>query len=228
MVDPIVYTSELLSKRTIADHVLELRFVKPTGFTFLPGQFVQFRIPEGDKFILRSYSIASAPHEDYLEFCVKVLPDGKASALFAALPVGATADFTQARGMFTIKPEAAPRKVFIATGTGLAPIMSMLASLAQTTPTNNLRLIFGVRSAADLFWAARLEQFTKQGIATEITLSRPEPTWTGIAGRVTTRLTAPDSEAEYYVCGSLEMVKDVRAALTFANVPAKQVHFEIF
>lgn len=240
------YPIALLEKRMLAKDVAELRFAKPADFLFTAGQFVQFKIPTlNAAFALRSYSISSTRGKPYLEFCVKILPGGKASQYFKNLEVGATAQISQARGSFFVDEKAGEAdKVFIATGTGLAPVIAMveneLARVREAVTAGQggagaeiyspkITLIFGVRSEADLFWIERLNNFSvQQNFELMITLSRPSEGWAGFKGRVTNQLQIIDDSAHYYLCGSLEMVKDVRSALTAGNVPSKQIHFEVF
>jgi ferredoxin-NADP reductase len=61
----------LLNKKIIARDVLEFRFTKPAGFVFKAGQFLQFKIPTESGLVLRSYSIASAPEDEYIEICLR-------------------------------------------------------------------------------------------------------------------------------------------------------------
>lgn len=223
----------LLQKTIIARDVLEFRFTKPAGFIFKAGQFLQFKVPTETGMVLRSYSIASAPKDDYIEICLKVLPNGKASVFLSALEVGDDAVVQGPEGHFVCKDEHAKHKIFIATGTGLAPIMSMVPDqLAIAREGAQVHVLFGVRNEADLFWVDRLSGFGKQHphFTHQVTLSQPDqPTgWQGLTGRVTAHVPHHHLEAEYYVCGSLEMVKDVRKILVDKGVPMKQIHFEIF
>lgn len=253
MAEPVLHSITLISKKQLTSDVVELRFDRPAGFVFQPGQFVQFRVPEGEKFLLRSYSISSADNDPHLEFAVKLLPDGKASRLFFALKPGDKVIISQARGLFVVKPEHSGKHVFIVTGTGLAPVMSMLRShvpktapvavplvsavsqgttvVEQTTLLSqpSFELIFGVRFKEDLFWTEQLQTLGQahQHFTYQVTVSRPE-NWSGLPGRVTNYLTVFDQTAHYYVCGSLEMVKDIRTMLQAANVSLKNVHCEIF
>lgn len=229
MAEQTFYITTLLSKTELAPEMFELRFAKPDGFTFLPGQFVQFRIPEEEKHVLRSYSISSVPSDPFVEFCVKLLPGGKASGLFSGLSVGESVQFGQARGMFIAKPEHSPRKIFVATGAGLAPIMSLLRSLTPNT-AGDLQLLFGVRSERDIFWQDRITDLQRlsPSFRSNITVSQPSDLWQGVRGRVTSHVQPIDLTAEYYLCGSLEMVKEVRSMLSEAGISPKQVHLEIF
>lgn len=225
-----VYKVKLIHKSLIAYNLLELRFEKPEHFLFKAGQFVQFFIPDGLESVLRSYSIASSPNEDYLEFCIKLVPEGKGARFFTKLGIGEDAQFQGPEGRFTCEDYFGKSKLFVATGAGLAPIMSMLK--AELNENNNVvQLIFGVRSEKDLFWVDRLENlkvFSSQFIF-QTTLSQPGNTWRGARGRVTELVSSLDRKFDkYYLCGSLEMVKDVRGILTKRGVEVRNVHLEIF
>lgn len=223
------YSVTLLTKAVLAKDIFELRFTKPAGFDFVAGQFVQFRVPDGEKFVLRSYSISSISTDAYLEFCIKILPDGKASTWFAQMAVGSTAELGVPRGMFVVQQAVDDPSYYIATGTGMAPVMSMVTTAAAADRLATAEVFFGVRSEEDLFWVDRLRALETDGgpLRVHITLSRPSESWVGLRGRVTDHLKV-DSTAHYYICGSIEMVKDVRAKLLAGGVPTKNIHFEIF
>lgn len=222
------YSICLIAKKMIARDTMELRFEKPTGFTFTAGQFVQFKVGERSAEVLRNYSISSPPHQNYLEFCAKILPTGVSSRFFEELTMGDEAVISEAQGVFVCQPNNTS-VVFIATGTGLAPIISMIENLAMDQSLSTLQLLFGVRSEADLFWVERLEKIKRDHPVFNftITISRPDAGWLGERGRVSEHVTIVPG-ASYYVCGSVEMVKDVRALLFKKGVDTKSVHFEIF
>jgi ferredoxin-NADP reductase len=151
----------------------------------------------------------------------------------SALEIGESAVVQGPEGHFVCKDEHAKHKIFIATGTGLAPIMSMVPDQLRTGGEGaQVHVLFGVRNEADLFWIDRFDRLQKlyPYFSHQITLSQPDqPTgWQGLTGRVTTHVPHHHLEAEYYLCGSLEMVKDVRKILVEKGVPMKQIHFEIF
>lgn len=227
-----IFTTRLHEKKQIADHVLQLTFEKPGGFEYQAGQFVQFLIPDGDKTTPRSYSISSTPHDNYLEFCVKILEGGLASTHFANMSVGDTLEFRGPRGRFVIT-ENSHDHYFVATGVGMAPIIGILRELIEHKKTDRpIRLLFGVRDEDDVFWKERLEELKNQSdlLDYEITLSKPKPTggWKGLKGRVTDHLLKHLAHHHFYLCGSAGMVKDVRALLIEHGVDARSIHFEIF
>ncbi|MDO8626644.1 MAG: FAD-dependent oxidoreductase [Candidatus Magasanikbacteria bacterium] len=255
----------LIFRKFLTPDIFELVFEKPAGFTYAPGQFVQFKIParnasrsdaggpqennpaasSGASFVLRTYSIASHPGEPELKFCVKDLPDGKAPAYFKNLKIGDGVEVALPAGYFVLQPSPVQTNIFIATGTGLAPVRSLvLESLKNNFST---KLLFGVRREEDIFWDRELTAWATQykNFSYLLTLSRPSENWTGSAtsagseqagspqaglkGRVSAHLPALiQSEAEYYLCGSLPMVKEVRQILLEHKIDSSRIHFEIF
>jgi len=226
------YTATLLEKKEVAKNVFELRFSKPESFDFTPGQFVQFLIPNGEKHTSRSYSISSVSSDDYLEFCIKFLPDGMASQYFQAMGIGAQLEFRGPLGRFIVD-ENSHDHYFVATGVGLAPIMSMIRSLLDTNKLDHpVRLLFGVRDEDDIFWEDKLKELKQKNSLFDytITLSQPKPTgrWQGLKGRVTDHILHHLGKHRFYLCGSAAMVKDIRTVLIENGVDAKDIHFEIF
>lgn len=224
------YTIELTDKKTIAKDVFELTFTKPVGFVFSAGQFVQFLIPHEGKIQNRSYSISSTPADPTLQFCVKKVENGLGSAFFEHMNVGDSADVKGPLGRFVINNET-EKHTFIATGVGLAPIMGMIRDeLKNKKHTTPLHLIFGVRTTSDIFWAEELEELNSlfPHFTYTTCLTQADESWSGAQGRVTTQLTDIDSQTRYYVCGSAQMVLDVKNLLTQKDVPVTHIHFEIF
>ena len=227
MTEQVFHSVKLLEKKIITPNIWELKFEKPTGFIFQAGQFVQFKVPAGGESALRSYSISSEPKENYLEFCIKYLPDGKASQFFDTLEIGDGAWLSNPKGVFTCANDTGLKKYFIATGTGLAPIMAMLEAGEATSAEQ--KLLFGVRTEEDIFWLPRLQALhgRTNRFTFEVALSRPSEDWTGKRGRVIDYVEY-DPQAHYYICGNVEMVKDVRTKLLEKGLNIKSIHFEIF
>jgi ferredoxin-NADP reductase len=226
------FSSLCITKKFVTADMLELVLAKPAGFSFQAGQFVQFEIPDlaSATPALRSYSIASAPGAEHLLLYVKIVPGGKASEYLRKMQVGETVSFRGPEGRFVVAPEHAPIKTFVATGSGIAPIISMLEDDANKPYPSHMHLVFGVRHENDVFCKERLEALksTCAHFSYTLTLSQPSDAWTGGRGRVTEHLVNLPKEGEWYMCGSLPMVKDVRAILTKAGVSSKNMHFEIF
>ena len=228
--EPIMTT--LSEKKEIAKHVLQLTFKKPEGFEYEAGQFVQFLIPGEDKSTPRSYSISSTPTDDYLEFCVKILEGGLASTYFSDMAVGDELAMRGPKGRFVLNPDATSH-LFIATGAGLAPIMGMIKQeLTLNNSSKPVQLLFGVRSEKDIFWTDRLDELANahENFSYSLCLSKPEDidSCDALEGRVTAHLPESMEGHHLYLCGSGDMVMEVRKTAIERGADAKAIHFEIF
>ena len=226
------YTMKITKKVFLTPDMLEIYFEKPADFTFQAGQFIQVIVPDqqSQSPLLRSYSLASAPFEPHLALCIKIVPGGRASTYLSALRVGDTLELRGPEGRFTVMDAHAPQKTFVATGAGIAPIMSILEDEVRKPTNEHLRLVFGVRHERDILWLERLQVLEElhPNFSVLITLSQPSGAWTGRRGRVTERIPELPAEGEWYLCGSPPMVKDVRALLIAKGVKMQCIHFEIF
>ncbi len=225
------FTLKLDKKIALTHDVLELHFSKPNELSFKAGQFLQFQVPDAEKMLLRSYSIASTPTDTTLEFCIKILPGGKASTLFANAIEGDEFQVRGPRGLF-VNTEDAPLYC-IATGAGIAPVMGIIQDELKNKKNNNeIKLLFGVRDEQDMFWQHRFAEL-KQNFPNfdySLTLSQPklDGNWNGLRGRVTDHIPTNLLTHRFFLCGSPQMVKDVRDLLIKNGVEAKQIHFEVF
>ena len=224
------YKTTLLSKKNIAEHILELRLDKPKDFEFQAGQFIQIIAPSGEKHVFRSYSISSTPEDKYLELCIKLYETGIASKLLKHARIGEEIVFRGPAGRFTF--DSIESGIYcIATGVGIAPIMGILRDqLENKRIKQKLHLIFGVRHEKDVFWTDRLDELqrTHTNFTYSLTLSQPEASWTGLRGRVSEHLPENTSDLHIFLCGSADMVATVREMCVVRGTDTKNIHFEIF
>lgn len=224
------YKVRIVDKTLIARDMLGVRVERPPGFVFKAGQFVQWVIPRSEGEVLRSYSLASHPEDVYLEFCIKLLPEGKGSQHIASLPVGDSLVFKGPLGHFVCDDTHGVHKVFVATGAGIAPVWSMVVDEVTKNHNQTVQLLFGVRAQEDTFWINRFDDLQKRfnHFTYQITLSQPVKSWEGLRGRVTNHLETLPLDADYYLCGSVGMIKDVRQILKHKGVQLSAIHIEIF
>lgn len=229
--EKIVYKTNILKKEYLTKNVIMVRVEKPKDFSYTAGQFVQWHVPDTEKTVLRSYSISSTPADSYIEFCIKVLPDGKASTMLVSKNVGDEISFSQARGRFTMG-ENRDNLFFIATGVGLAPIMGILRDeLKNKSSKKDIKLLFGVHSEEDIFWKEELEQLVKNhsNFSFYLTISKPvEEDKVKNIGRVTNHMTTLPTGYKYFMCGSPEMIKECRSIIVSSGILSQDIHFEIF
>jgi NAD(P)H-flavin reductase len=195
--------------------VVALDLFDPSDIHFQAGQFVSFQVPKpGLPFpVTRPYSIASPPTSPHtIELLFNLVPGGSGSSFLFSLNTGDPVSFRGPAGTFLLRDYPDRRLLFIATGTGIAPIRSMiLTRLPSSTPVT---LIWGLRSECDLYYQDELASLAAQHpeFSYTITLSQPSPAWTGAVGRVQSALEAHMTcvdDLAVYVCGSRAMIESV-------------------
>lgn len=230
------YTVTCTKKSLVAPNVYEIRFTRPEGMSFKAGQFVLFDVPLAENpadIQTRAYSIASAPAEKDLLFCVKLKKGGRASTWIEHIvQEGSTVRVQGPFGLFLVK-EAEPAYIFIATGAGIAPFRSQLMDMLQEKKdTRPMHLLFGVRNPEDFFWLEDFEflQNMFPNFVFHPVLSGDDAVWTGLRGRVQMhlpRILTAHPDAGIYICGAPEMVKDVKeTCLMEFDIPKVRLHAE--
>ncbi|GKS57123.1 hypothetical protein YTPLAS18_06500 [Nitrospira sp.] len=212
-------TAQIVGKNDLTHDVrqIELQLVSPAHIEFQPGQFVSFEIPvEGKPHPLtRAYSIASPPHvRDRITLLFNRVDHGPGSRFLFGLKVGDHVQFKGPAGTFRLRDDGARDLLFVASGTGIAPLKSMLYAKLDRDALPAVTLFWGLRSQRDLYYEEELQDLATRhpNFRYTITLSRPEPGWSGRTGRVTTlvseRIDAVGNLA-VYLCGNGAMIKDV-------------------
>ena len=136
--------------------------LKPTSeIAALPGQFVGIAIKDGKGSPwYRSYSLL-ADEQGNMQICVKKVPAGRGSNYLHTLKVNDQIDIIAPLGYFGFPKKLTSNLLFIATGTGIVPILSLLENLPKDF-NGTARLIFGVRHEQDLFYQDRIQIITKK------------------------------------------------------------------
>lgn len=199
---------------------IELRLMERAEISFAAGQFISFEVqaPEWPYPITRSYSIASSPVErDRVLLLLNLVPGGRVSPHLFSLRPGDRTRFRGPIGTFCLRPGDRDL-LFVATGTGIAPIRSMLLSLASQNSARHITLFWGLRTRQDVYYQDELARLRKRlpAFSYVTTLSRPDDQWLGTRGTVTPLVESRIlgvSNLDAYVCGNQAMIKDVTAAL---------------
>lgn len=200
---------------------------------FAAGQFFMIDLLDGKpEKAQRAYSTCSAPNSEYFSLCLKLVPGGRGSTYFSNMKVGDECSFTGPYGRFVLQ-ENEKDVLMIATGTGLAPFMAMIEVLWAKGFSKPVTLYFGVAGQSDLFFVDTMKKWEKEhdNFTVNICLSRPEPGWKGLKGRVTAHLddaVLDTANTSIYLCGNGDMIKDVRNMMLARGVPKEDVHFEQF
>ncbi|MBL4693885.1 FAD-dependent oxidoreductase, partial [Candidatus Gracilibacteria bacterium] len=118
--------AKLTGKTQLTDDVIELHFESLEDFEFKAGQFINIKIEDIEKSCFRAYSIASQPRTDKtFDLCIKVVDGGRASVWLDEIKEGTEISFIGPIGNFVFETPDDKETVFIATGTGIAPFLSM-------------------------------------------------------------------------------------------------------
>ena len=196
---------------------IDLALVDPPQIRFVAGQFVSFEIERPGLLTpaTRPYSIASPPHDaGRIELVLNRVPGGPGSSYLFSLAEGSPTTFKGPVGSFTLHDNQRA-VLFVATGTGIAPIRSMLWSLAGRASTRQITLFWGLRNERDLYYQDELTILRQQlpSLSATITLSQPTGSWNGPVGRVSRLVTDAVTSTlnlEVYLCGNGGMIRDVR------------------
>ncbi len=201
---------------------LELTVEGADEFRFTPGQFVSIKQPKADgKEHTRAYSIASPPRANAtFDLCLNRVDRGFLSNWLCDLEEGATVKFHGPHGLFTLRE---PRKdaVFVATGTGIAPIRGMVHSLFEQSERNRGHeywLVFGTRYEHSIYYRDEFEQIERENPNFHYIppLSRGGDDWQGRRGYVqdhVREIVAGRSDMQAYNCGLHQMVDANRKLL---------------
>jgi len=203
-----------------------------TPFHFQAGQFVILNVSDAEgRPQRRSYSIASSPkHTDYIELCVKILPEGRVSGVLDTIAVGMQIEIDGPYGKFTIDKDAKKEIILVAAGVGIAPIRSLLFDLYESNYTAHVSLFFGFRFMDDYLFHDELvslkktyPQFTFVPVISRPNHGDKQGMDVGHVNDVLRKhITSPDNKM-FYVCGSLPMVKDVVASLESVGCVREQI-----
>jgi propane monooxygenase reductase component len=198
---------------------------------FRSGQYVDIRIPGTEEH--RSFSMANAPSADgLLEFMIKLYPGGHFSGLLAdgSLQPGDELEVKGPYGMFTLRDTERPL-VFIGGGAGMAPILSLLRSMAEHGVTRRAVYYYGAREEADLFHLEELQALASDLPEFRFVPALSDADWHGESGLITEVVDRSESDlagVDAYLCGPPPMVDAAIDLLTARGVPERQIFFDKF
>jgi ferredoxin-NADP reductase len=189
-----------------------------------PGQFISCLLPVGGETLIRPYSIASDPDDDLLEICLDRVPGGVGSAYLLGLQVGATVRLTGPWGTFVLERAPDAETVFIADGTGIAPIRPMIRRALATAPRHPIHLLHAAGPDAGLLYRAEHERLAREHAAFGFT----HVTSGALHGEVVRRWIDADRDRSrrFYVCGVGALVPALRDVLRGAGYERRAVQYE--
>jgi len=212
---------------------------------FVPGQYMTIGVFADGKLVQRPYSVASDPvaaGDSGYEFYIRLVQGGAFTPLLWRLPVGHKMRMIGPKGKFTLEPDDDRTHLFISTGTGNAPFVSMMKAMLREGRPRKAVFVNGVSYVADLGYREQLEDWAATGgypLDYVPTVSRPDDPanagWTGWTGR--TEAVLPRALAEFnltpdntiaYICGNPDMILAADAFLLEAGFPEAQIKKELY
>lgn len=229
------FTRQILSDIQVwSPSLFSLRFSRDPGFRFIAGQFARLGVEKADgSCVWRAYSMVSAPHDDYLEFFSIVVPGGAFTSELSQLKVGDSLLVEkQALGFLTLDRFADGRDLWLlASGTGLAPFLSILQGLEVWQRFARVVLVYSARTASELAYQPLIHGLMQQAHLAEyadkfvyLPLVTREPVPGCLHGRITALLDNGELEraagvsldpahSRLMICGNPQMIDDTRARL---------------
>lgn len=239
------YDATIIDRADLTDSVAFFR-IRPDGAPapFAPGQYITVGLASDDRLVQRPYSIASSARrlgEGY-ELYVRLVPGGALTPLLFGTRAGDRIALKRPKGRFTLQPGDERTQLFVATGCGLAPFMSMLRTLDDDDAPRPTVLLHGVSYADELGYRDEIERWAvdpRWSLTYVPTISRPahprNAGWSGRTGRAEAVLgpllprlgLAPDRTVAY-VCGNPEMTVAAEGILRGAGFDQRSIHKELY
>ena len=224
------FQARITERKDLSHGLWRVRLNPGASFDFVPGQYATLGLHTPTKHIERPYSIVSAPHEDFLEFFLELVPHGELTPLLYKLQVGDTLSCRRiAKGGFTLETKKGhTNHLLLATVTGIAPFVSYVRSLCRDSKNfpnqQRLFLIEGASHSWEFGYREEIEE-----VAAEVpwltytpTISRPwdEPEWRGETGRIDDLIrkyadlwNLDGQNTTAYLCGHRTMIENGKAIL---------------
>jgi CDP-4-dehydro-6-deoxyglucose reductase len=211
-----VYPCKISKINSLTHDVVQviLRFPPNIDFSFIPGQYVDIIGPNNIK---RSYSIANNFQNNLIELHVKNVPGGLLSDYwFNKAKNGDLLRMYGPQGTFFIRDNIPKKIIFLATGTGIAPVLSIIEGLksSKLNLKKQVSIFWGVRFNEDLY-INKFEHLLNECNFFPV-LSKPNKEWEGLQGYVQNALIAKNynlKDASVYACGSDSMIKSAEETL---------------
>ena len=215
---------QVISKQNWSDNIFSFRTTKPEDFQFKNGQFVTLGLRSDNKLIPRAYSIVSSNDDSNLEFLSIVVPDGPLTSKLVLIEEGSLVYInSKSTGSLTLDHVKPGRHLYmIATGTGIAPFISLIRGKDAFNRFEKVILVHSVRHVNGLVFRDELESMQNDNFKYVPTVTR-EPfrnTQRGsdlfLSGELTSglKLASPDPKLDrVLICGNPGMNQDLSNSL---------------
>jgi Na+-transporting NADH:ubiquinone oxidoreductase subunit F len=217
---------------------LRLELVSPKTIHYIPGQYIQMKVPvyRGNEEVTRGYSIASDPLEKgAIELIIRRAPHGISTTwIFEHLKHGDEIAFSGPYGEFHLSAAGVPI-IFVAGGSGIAPIRCMLHEMRHKGIKRTATFYFGVNRVSEMFFVDEMRRFETDlhdfRFVPVVARCEAQGDWQGETGLVTEALARNVKDAsamEAYLCGSPGMIDASTRALRSLGMPDKSIFYDRF
>ena len=235
------YSSRVTRIRDLTHDIKELtlELMEPAEISYVPGQFIQFQTPEyelTDEPVYRAYSMSSVPSDPRnVQIEVRYVPNGICTTyVHKYLKEGDEVIFNGPYGEFFLR-DTQRDAVFIAGGSGMAPVKSILTAMKEAGNPRRSRYFFGAVSRRDLFLVEEMKELESAIPNFQYIPALSEPKegddWDGEVGLITEVLAKhleSGDNVEAYLCGSPGMIDACIRVLTSKGVPQELIFFDKF
>ena len=238
---------ELIIKSLVKEtpHATSIEFEVPdslqNAYRFVAGQYVFVEKEVRGKIYKRAYSITAPVYSNTLQITVKHTDTGDFSKyLNTEIQVGETMRVSEPKGNFVLPVSSEHKLLYMAfaTGSGIAPIFSMLLAVLEGEPESRFALVYGNRSPEDSIFREQLDALHKAFpnrffLKNVYSRTRVEGAY---SGRIDAALVRKVLEEDfrnmhwdkYYICGQEAMKETIASILRQRNVPEEQIYYELF
>lgn len=156
---------KVLSVHRWTNTLFSFTMTRPAHFKFTAGQFARIGLKVGDELVVRAYSVVSSPFDETLEFFSIVVPDGAFTSNLQHLQIGDELYLEKIPyGFLTLARYQLPLPQdlwLLATGTGLAPFISMLQDFETWSKYKHIYLVYSVRTVSELAYVERIQDIAQ-------------------------------------------------------------------
>jgi len=234
------YITKLKGREEVAEETMACRFEKPAGFTFTPGQCIDLTLvnpsqtdAEGNA---RTFSIASAPHEDFLMVATRER-DTAFKRVLKSLPLGTEVKVEGPSGDLKLHHDKSRAAVVLTGGIGITPFRSILLNAAREKLSILIFLFYGNRRPEDAAFLVELQELEKRNlhyklIACMSEMEKSHRPWDGEKGVINAQMLAKYLKGVvspiYYITGPPAMVKAMHSLLQDTGVDDDNIRIEEF
>lgn len=234
----VVYKIKLVNKKEVASNTWLFEFTKPSEFKYRAGQCADFTIEnpkyEDDRGNTRSFTIYSAPHEEYLSVIMRI----RGSAFKRSLMEISSTDevsLSGPYGSFTLHQQSTRPAVFLAGGVGVTPVLSIIRDSFYKKEIRKFLLFYSNRNLEDVVAFDELMNYAKLNMGFKFVptlTAKPDNAWQYQVGRIDKAMLESNLDlkenAVYYISGSLSFVSANRELLLSLGISDDDIKTDEF